>query len=48
MKTRVKLGGQTKLRLNSKLAERFKINEGDIFDVDIKEDQILLTKQQQE
>ncbi len=45
MKTKIKLSGQTKFRLNSRLAEKYAIEDGDIYDVDINKDQILLSKQ---
>lgn len=44
MKIKVRTGNQNRLRLNEKLANEFQINNGDVFDVDITPNQILLTK----
>ena len=48
MKTRVKLGGNTKIRLGEKIAQQNQIQEGDVYDLDITPTQILMRKEGQQ
>jgi len=44
MQTRIRLGGNTRIRLRDKIAQEHQINDGDLYSMDVTPSQILLTK----